>query len=132
MNEITRRNVLTGAAAVSAASALASAGGNDEAQAAAALGGKQNPGWYRYKVGEFEITVVTDGVLVGPLTDRYVQNVPKNQVSAMLAAMHLASDKTSNWYNPLVVNTGSKLVAIDTGGGVPSVPAEQGNIRSVP
>jgi len=35
MNEITRRNVLTGDAAVSAASALASAGGHDEAQAAA-------------------------------------------------------------------------------------------------
>ena len=128
MNEITRRNVLTGAAAVSAASALASAGGNDEAQAAAPLGGKQNPGWYRYKVGEFEITVVTDGVLVGPLTDRYVQNVPKNQVSAMLAAMHLASDKTSNWYNPLVVNTGSKLVAIDTGGGSPAFQQSKGTL----
>src|SRR5262249_46608442 len=127
MSQITRRNVLAGAAGVSAA-ALTSVGGNYAAQAAAPVAGKQNPGWYRYKVGEFEITAVTDGVTIGPLSDQYVQNVPKNEVSAALAAMHLASDKTSNWYTPLVVNTGSKLVAIDAGGGPPAFPQTKGTL----
>jgi glyoxylase-like metal-dependent hydrolase (beta-lactamase superfamily II) len=128
MKEITRRNVLAGAATASAAVALTSVGGNDPAQAAAPLGGKQNPGWYRYKVGEFEITVVTDGINVAPLSDRYVQNAPKSEVSAALAAMHLAPDKASNWYNPLVVNTGSKLVAIDAGGGPPALQQTKGTL----
>jgi len=128
MKQITRRNVLTTGVAVSAASALTSVSDNHTAQAAAPLASKQNPGWYRYKVGEFEITVVTDGVNIGPLSDQYVQNAPKNEVGAALAAMHLPSDKTSNWYNPLVVNTGSKLVAIDAGGGPPAFSQTKGTL----
>ena len=61
MSQITRRDALTGAAALTSAGALGSLRGTDVARAAAPLSGKQNSGWYRYKVGEFEITVVTDG-----------------------------------------------------------------------
>ena len=35
--------------------------------AAAPLVGKQAPGFYRYKVGDIEVTVVTDGVARGKL-----------------------------------------------------------------
>jgi hypothetical protein len=122
MSQITRRNALAGAAALTSAGALESIRVIDVARAAAPLGGKQNSGWYRYKVGEFEITVVTDGVSFGPLSDAYVQNAPKNDVNAELVAMHYAPDKTSNWYNPIVVNTGSKLARI---------PANKRNPRSV-
>jgi glyoxylase-like metal-dependent hydrolase (beta-lactamase superfamily II) len=113
MTELTRRTLFAGAAAATALAPLL--GGS--VQAAAPAAGKQNAGWYRYKVGDFEVTVVTDGVTVNPLTDRYVQNVPKADVSAALEAMHAAPDKVINPYNAIVVNTGSKLVAIDTGGG---------------
>jgi len=128
MGQITRRNALAGAAAVTAVSALSSVAGSDVSHAAAPLGSKQNSGWYRYKVGEFEITVVTDGVNFGPLSDAYVQNASKKDVSAALAAMHYAPDKTSNWYNPIVVNTGSKLVAIDAGGGPPAAQQTKGTL----
>ena len=128
MSQVTRRNALAGAAAATAVGALSSVVGSDVSQAAAPLSGKQNSGWYRYKVGEFEITVVTDGVNFGPLPDIYVQNAPKNDVSAVLAEMHYAPDKTSNWYNPIVVNTGSKLVAIDAGGGPPAFQQTKGTL----
>jgi glyoxylase-like metal-dependent hydrolase (beta-lactamase superfamily II) len=128
MSQVTRRNALAGAAAATAAGALSSVAGSDVSQAATPLGGNQNSGWYRYKVGAFEITVITDGVSFAPLFDAYVQNVPKNDVSAQLAAMHYAPDKTSNWYNPIVVNTGSKLVAIDTGGGPPAFQQTKGTL----
>jgi glyoxylase-like metal-dependent hydrolase (beta-lactamase superfamily II) len=114
MTELTRRTLFKGAAA---AAALAPVTSITPAQAAAPPAGKQNPGWYRYKVGEFEVTVVTDGVSVASLPDIYVRNAPKNEVAAELAAMHLPPDKATNWYNPMVINTGSKLVAIDVGGG---------------
>jgi glyoxylase-like metal-dependent hydrolase (beta-lactamase superfamily II) len=112
MTEFSRRSLLLGTAAVAGTTTIL-----PPANAAAPVAGKQNAGWYRYKVGDFEVTVVTDGVTVNPLTDRYVQNVPKADVSAMLEAMHAAPDKVINSYNPVVVNTGSKLVAIDAGGG---------------
>src|SRR5215469_713856 len=128
MSQVTRRNALASAAVLTAAGALSSVAGSDLSQAAAPLGGKQNSGWYRYKVGDFEITVVTDGVSFGPLSDAYVLNAPKNDVNAELTAMHLAPDKTSNWYNPIVVNTGSKLVVIDAGGGPPASQQTKGTL----
>ena len=114
MSQLTRRAVLAGAAASTALSPLATA---PSAQAAAPLAGKQTAGWYRYKVGDIEITVVTDGVNRFPLNDAFVTNVKKDEVNAALAAAYMEKDKMAIPYSPIVVNTGSKLVAIDTGTG---------------
>jgi len=116
MTALTRRDMLAGAVTAGAATALTPLT-DGSVKAAAPAAGKQNTGWYRYKVGDFEVTVVTDGATVAPLQDFHVRNVPKPDVSAALEAMHLAPDKFVAWYNPIVVNTGSKLVAIDVGGG---------------
>jgi hypothetical protein len=61
MTELTRRSLLTGTVAITATAAVPLAT-NSPARAAAPPAGTQAPGWYRYKVGSFEITVVTDGV----------------------------------------------------------------------
>jgi glyoxylase-like metal-dependent hydrolase (beta-lactamase superfamily II) len=114
MGNVTRRNLIAGAAAVTALPSLAA----PRAQAAAPLAEKQNPGWYRYKVGSFEVTAVTDGANTNPLSDSYVGNAPKNDVNAALVANHLPPDKVTHAYTPVVVNTGSKLVVIDTGLGL--------------
>ena len=96
------------------------------AQAAAPLSDKQNPGWYRYKVGSFEVTVVTDGATTSPLSDTYVGNAPKSEVNAALVANHLPADKVTHAYTPVVVNTGSKLVVIDTGLGLGTYQQSKG------
>ena len=87
-------------------------------QAAAPPVGKQNAGFYRYKVGNFEVTVVTDGANSSPLADAYVAKQQKPAVNAALAADFLPQDRVHHNYTPVVVNTGSKLVAIDTGLGL--------------
>ncbi len=117
MTQFTRRNLLTGTVATSAAVALTPFAASP-VQAAAPLAGKQNPGWYRYKVGSIEVTVVTDGANTNPLNPAYVANAQKDAVNAALEADFLAKDKVSHAYTPVVVNTGSKLVAIDTGLGL--------------
>src|SRR6058998_3163101 len=111
MATFTRRTMLAGTAAAAAAivsprSILA------PARAAAPAVGKQAPGFYRYKVGGYEITVVTDGARSFPLPDTYVNNVKKDDVNAALEAAHLPRDAMTHVFNPIVVNTGSKLVAI--------------------
>ncbi len=114
MTELNRRTLLTSAAAAS----LTSIAAYSPARAAAPPAGKQNAGWYRYKVGSMEVTVVTDGVTSNSLTDKYVANAPVDAVTKELAAQHLAQDKLTHNYTPIVVNPGSKLVAIDTGLGL--------------
>ena len=117
MTEPNRRAVLAGAIAAGAAATLNPLAAVESAKASTPLQGKQAPGWYRYKVGEIEVTVVTDGARTFPLTDSYVTNVKKEEVSAMLAANFLDPANITNSYSPIVVNTGSKLVLIDTGNG---------------
>jgi glyoxylase-like metal-dependent hydrolase (beta-lactamase superfamily II) len=127
MMELSRRKLFAGAAAAGAATALTPLAGGS-VQAAAPAAAKQNAGWYRYKVGEFEVTVVTDGSSTAPLSDLYVRNAPKADVSAALVGLHAAPDKVTNVYNPIVVNTGSKLVVIDAGGGPGAITQTKGTL----
>jgi glyoxylase-like metal-dependent hydrolase (beta-lactamase superfamily II) len=127
MIEVNRRNLMTGAVAASAVTALASHA-LTTARAAAPLAAKQNTGWYRYKVGSFEVTVVTDGRNSNPLADTYVTNAPKDAVNAALAANYYPRDRAMHQYTPVVVNTGSKLVAIDTGLGLSLFNQSKGQV----
>ena len=114
MTEITRRNMLTGAAALTAAAPLVTTA---PAQAAAPPAGTQAPGWYRYKVGSIEVTVVTDGANKFKFTDNHVTNKSRDEVNAGLVAAYYEKDMMTTPYNPVVVNTGAKLAVIDTGTG---------------
>lgn len=116
MTELNRRTVLTGAAA---ATAVVAAGPvtPTPARAAAPKAEMQAPGFYRYKVGETEVTVVTDGVRSFPLPDALVTNASKDEVNAALEAAYMPKDMMTIYFSPIVVNTGSRLIVIDTGYG---------------
>lgn len=110
---MTRRAILAGAAATAAFASSSVA----PAFAAVPPVGTQAPGWYRYKVGSYEITVATDGRSVINLPDTFVTNVKKDAVNEALIAAHMEKDKMVIPYSPIAVNTGSKLVVMDTGTG---------------
>ena len=122
MKDFTRRFALGAAAAVVAAPLLRSV----RAEAAAPPVAKQAPGVYRYKVGDIEVTVVTDGLRTIPLPDTFVRNAPKDQVNAALQAAFFEKDKLPIYFNPVVINTGSKLVAIDSGNGAGAFEQSKG------
>jgi glyoxylase-like metal-dependent hydrolase (beta-lactamase superfamily II) len=114
MTELTRRAIVAGAAATTALSPLATI---PSAHAAAPPAGKQVAGWYRYKVGSIEVTVATDGVNRFKFPDTFVANKTRDEVNAMLATLFMEKDMMAIPYSPIAVNTGSKLVVIDTGTG---------------
>jgi glyoxylase-like metal-dependent hydrolase (beta-lactamase superfamily II) len=116
MTEFTRRTVMTGAVAAAAAAAAPMSIGAP-ARAAAPAAGKQAPGFYRYKVGSFELTQITDGARTFPMPDSFVRNVPKEQALAAAEAAYMPKGHVTVPFNPVVINTGSKLVLIDTGWG---------------
>lgn len=126
--QIDRRTLLTTA---SAAGAMALAGpmvGARLAEAATPISGKQAPGYYRYKVGDFEVTAVTDGAGPGKLPDNFVRNQQGDKVAAELGAAYpsLPSGQSITVVTPVVVNTGSRLVVIDTGVGPGAVAGSKG------
>jgi glyoxylase-like metal-dependent hydrolase (beta-lactamase superfamily II) len=111
MIELTRRAALAGAGA----SALMPLVKTAPASAAAPIAERQNASFYRYNVGTHQVTVVCDGVSTVNLPDTYVANATKDQVGKILAESQLPADKVTHTFSPIVVNTGSKLVVIDTG-----------------
>ena len=87
------------------------------AHAGAPLAGKEAPGVYRYLIGDFEITALYDGIWYRTITDKFIRNAPFAEVEHALADAFMPVDKLATPFTTLIVNTGQKLVLIDTGTG---------------
>ena len=83
------------------------------AQAEAPMAKSQAPGWYRMKLGAFEITALSDGTVALPM-DKLLTNTTAQKVNALLAKSYLKAPVETS-VNGYLVNTGSKLVLIDAG-----------------
>ena len=127
MPTVTRRTLLAGSAAAALAAGTASAA------AAAPPAGRPTPGVYRYKIGTFELTALYDGIWYRPITDKFIRNAPFAEVEHALADAFMPADKLATPFTTLVVNTGKKLVLIDTGTGgqiAPSAGALRENLAA--
>src|SRR6202034_700258 len=109
---LTRRSLLAGSAALAAAGP-----GVDPAAAAAPPADQQAPGIYRYKIGAFELTALYDGIWYRPITEKFIRNAPFAEVEHALDAAFMPHDKLATPFTTLIVNTGNKLVLLDTGTG---------------
>ncbi len=114
---------LIGAAGVlGVAGPLARAQGTTPAAPAAApaqAGNLNGNGFYRQKVGDLTVTVVSDGTAaLAALLPTWGAN-PDRQAdfAATLAEYSVPATNTVNHFNPVVVDTGKNRVLIDTGRG---------------
>jgi len=112
MTDITRRRLLAGTALVAGAGTLV-----DPLAAAAPPAGAQVPGLYRYKVGDFELTAIYDGVWYRPIDDKFVRNAAYGDVQRAMADAFMPAEKLATPFTTLLVNTGAKLILLDTGTG---------------
>jgi glyoxylase-like metal-dependent hydrolase (beta-lactamase superfamily II) len=124
MINLNRRHLLAGAAAAGAASVVTSWGA-PAARAAVPQAGAQAPGFYRYKVGDYECTSINDGVFLRPI-DNFVANVSKEQAQAQADADYMPKGMVAVPFNPQLINTGSKLILIDCGNGVSMLGPSKG------
>lgn len=87
------------------------------AEAAAPFVGRGAPAWYRFRFGEYEATVVSDGALpLGKAEDSFVGAGP-GEINAMMTANFLDPANALLEQNALVLNTGRNLILFDTGMG---------------
>jgi len=85
------------------------------AHAAAPAVKVQAPGYYRMTLGDFEITALSDGVLPLPVGKLLTNTTPQRVDDALKRAF--LKDPVPTSVNAFVVNTGTKLVMIDSGAG---------------
>ncbi len=84
--------------------------------AAAPKAGTQAPGFYRTALGDFEVTALSDGTHPFPI-DTVIQGVSKADIAHDLDREFLQPPVQGS-INAFLINTGAKLVLIDTGAGV--------------
>jgi glyoxylase-like metal-dependent hydrolase (beta-lactamase superfamily II) len=85
-------------------------------EAAAPQQKTQAPGYYRMMLGDTEITTLSDGTFAMD-ADKLLTNITPKQLDAALARINLKSPIDTS-VDGFLVNTGSKLVLVDTGAGV--------------
>jgi glyoxylase-like metal-dependent hydrolase (beta-lactamase superfamily II) len=74
-------------------------------------------GWTRFRHGDFQCTVVTDGPLrMGPPADAFPK-ADQKEIAELLTAAFLPAESITLNQNLLIVNTGESLVLFDTGCG---------------
>jgi glyoxylase-like metal-dependent hydrolase (beta-lactamase superfamily II) len=116
---MTRRTILA-AAPVAAATTI---GGSALAQtqapapaASAAGGSRQAPGFYRYKVGDIEVTAVHDGSFAIP-TQNFVRNAEQAQVDQAAQEAFMPQGQIVIPITTLVLNQGGRITLLDTSRG---------------
>lgn len=72
----------------------------------------QSPGWYRLQLGDFEITALSDGTIDLPV-DKLLKQPAEKTIRALQHAYLGVPLETS--VNAFLVNTGNKVVLVDTG-----------------
>jgi glyoxylase-like metal-dependent hydrolase (beta-lactamase superfamily II) len=77
--------------------------------------GRQAPGFFRFKVGDFEVTTLLDGVVPRELTPQFIPNVPLEEVIRQHEVQFMPARPAIGFFTQTVVNTGSRLILIDTG-----------------
>jgi glyoxylase-like metal-dependent hydrolase (beta-lactamase superfamily II) len=105
MSKAFQRTLLAAAAAVAIAPAFA----------AAPMVKSPAPGFFRVMVGDIEVTPISDGTVDLPV-DQLLREKPE-ATRAALEKNHLKVP-TDTSDNAFLINTGSKLVLVDTGAGV--------------
>ncbi len=111
--KLDRRKTLLAAGAALAAPAII---GSRTARAAAPLLGPARPSFYRFQLGDFEVTTLLDGAvqLDGP-HPIFGENQPAEEVVAFAQANFLPGDRMEISFTPILVNTGDHLVLFDSG-----------------
>ncbi len=84
-------------------------------RAAAPPANAQAPGVYRYRLGDYQLTALYDGTWYLPMDDKFMRNASAAEVDSALAAAFLPPRTLPVSFTALLVNTGTRLILIDTG-----------------
>jgi len=88
----------------------------------------QAPGFYRLRLGDYLVTMVSDGQLSLP-TPTLAANVPEATLRSYLKTIRQASDMQRGHLNLTLIDTGAQVILIDAGAG-PDFQESAGRIEA--
>ncbi len=116
-NGLSRRQVLASATAL-AASRLFAGVVTLPARAPAPRLGRSQPTYYRFELGEFEVTTISDsGAMLDGPWPIVGEDRPPAEVERLMRESLLPEKKFQPGFTPALVNTGKELILFDTGNG---------------
>lgn len=77
-----------------------------------------NAGVYRFEVGSFKVSTISDGLLKLPPLPTYAPTADPKEVEQVMVERFWSPDELSLYFNALYIDTGAHKVLIDTGAGV--------------
>jgi glyoxylase-like metal-dependent hydrolase (beta-lactamase superfamily II) len=114
---VTRRQVLASAAALAATRLFAGCATLPRHAPAPRLGPSQ-PTHYRFKLGDFEVTTISDaGAMIDGPWPIVGEDQPPAAVERLMRDNLLPEKKFRPGFTPALVNTGKELILFDTGNG---------------
>ena len=114
---LSRREAL-GTIVLAAAAAGIGATKPAKAQDTRATKGLPNSGIYRFSVGNFQLTVLSDGYGAFPATQpTWAPEATAHDLQKALTDAFLPTDQLSLSFNPILIDTGKDLLLCDTGSG---------------
>lgn len=73
------------------------------------------PGYYRFMLGDFEITALSDGTAIWPMKKLLTNTTPASVEKALAKSFLPSEIETETSVNSYLINTGEKLVLVDAG-----------------
>ncbi len=73
------------------------------------------PGYYRFMLGDFEITALSDGTAIWPMKKLLTNTTPANVKGALAKSFIRGETETETSVNSYLINTGAKLILVDAG-----------------
>ena len=97
---------------------------------AAILRDRSNPGYYRFNVGDFQVTVFNDGYkLFQPVQPFWASEAKPDELNSALEDAFLPTDHVIVYYNVVLIDTGKDVLLCDTGFGK-LMPETAGHLAS--
>lgn len=116
---LNRREVVVSAAA---ASAMLGLGGRIVFARSPAEADLMAKGFYKFKIGDIEVTTVFDGIWEKPHDEAFISNATVDETKAALAAAGSATDKIHIPFTVTFVKTGGRTIMFDAGTGAQLAP----------
>jgi glyoxylase-like metal-dependent hydrolase (beta-lactamase superfamily II) len=79
---------------------------------------RSNPGYYRFNVGDLQLTVFNDGYKIfQPVQPFWASEAAPDELNSALEAAFLPTDHVMGYYNVVLIDNGKDLLLCDTGFG---------------